>query len=71
MGIFGIISHDFGHCATGAIFLLALLALLPSECRKPMEPWYLYLLVYRATVALFGPVRGPVTAVWERHRVQP
>jgi hypothetical protein len=36
-------------------------ALLPSECRKTMQSMYLCLLADRATVALCGPIFGPVT----------
>jgi hypothetical protein len=32
----------------------------PSECRKPMQSLYLCLSTDRATVALYGPVCGPV-----------
>jgi hypothetical protein len=41
--------------------LVALLALLLCKGRKPLQSLYLYHLANRATVALFGPVCGPVT----------
>ena len=48
------------HCRT-MLKIAGPVARSPSECRKPMQSLYLCLSTDRATVALSGPVCGPVT----------